>query len=632
MINKLLSRENKDNITLFTLLTFSLAIWLITRPFSGVIHDNVLYALQALHILEPKNYKNDLFFLYGSQDQYTLFSNLYAFTIKWFGLTYGSLALEMIGLILWLIAAFNLTRILPILPAITALVFIITSNNYYGSHNIFGYAEPYLTARLYAELFSLVALSTCLRRQWQWSIFSYFIAFIMHPLIALPTLIIGLSIWLRPKIWLTLILSSGLIGLLLGVLGIKPFTGLVQPMDEVWWKYNFERSPFLFLNTWHWYAFSQIFFTLAVTLVTWLISTNDLVRRLAWSTLASTVLLMTISFIGGTLLHLPFIVSLQLPRILWIAIIINPLLITALLWECHQLTSWHIILATGLGLGLFLSNDVFGLYAVAIVLISLLGHYYAPSYRVSKGVWILLIIIALQIILFSILNLNMDVGNQTYINSQPIWRLYLKNPLIALLLFSVLYTLLQYQKIIATKIAIILTSVLLIWGIINWYDKNSEEFNVNHLNNTTNTFYDSIVRQNAIEPIRQLIPPEATVYWVENPQRAWFWLKRANYVSFNQGAGAIFNRETTMELLQRIKRITNISEIDSNHAWDQHIKAKNKLITLSLLAKLCQDPILDYVIAENYQADVKVIKFKDPLTNQQYGLYSCSPTNRASIQ
>ena len=64
MINKLLSRENKDNITLFTLLTFSLAIWLITRPFSGVIHDNVLYALQALHILEPKNYKNDLFFLF----------------------------------------------------------------------------------------------------------------------------------------------------------------------------------------------------------------------------------------------------------------------------------------------------------------------------------------------------------------------------------------------------------------------------------------------------------------------------------------------------------------------------------------------------------------------------------------
>ena len=167
-------------------------------------------------------------------------------------------------------------------------------------------------------------------------------------------------------------------------------------MDDVWCKYNVERSPFVFLNTWHWYSFSQLFFCLTVTFAAWSISNNNLVRRLAWSTLASTVLLMTISFIGGTLLHLPFIVSLQLSRILWIAIIFNPLLITALLWECHQLTSWHIILATGLGLGLFLSNDVFGLYAVAIVLISLLGYHYAPYYQASKGVWILLIIIALK--------------------------------------------------------------------------------------------------------------------------------------------------------------------------------------------------------------------------------------------
>ena len=632
MINKLFSRENKDNLTLFTLVGFSLAIWLLARPFSGVNYDGILYALQALHILYPDALNHDLFFLYGSQDQYTLFSNFYALVIKNLGLTYASLVLEIIGLLLWFMAIFSLARILPSLAAITAVVLIITLNNYYGSHNVVGYAEPYLTARLYAELFSLVALSTCLRRQWHWSVFSYFIAFIMHPLIALPALIIGLGIWLRPKIWLILILSSGLIGILLGLIGIKPFTGLVQPMDEVWWKYNVERSPFVFLNTWHWYAFSQFFFCLTVTFAAWSISTNNLVRRLAWSTLASIILLITISFIGGTLLHLPFVVSLQLSRILWIAIIFNPLLITALLWECHQLNLWHIILATGLGLGLFLNNEVSGLYAVAIVLISLLGYHYAPYYQPSKGVWILLIIIALQIILFSILNLRMDIGDQTYINSKPSWHLYLKHPLIALTLLATLYILLQHQQVIINKLAIILMIFLLVIGSINWYSPSTDSFHTNRLNNATNAFYDSAARQAAIEPIRQLIPPEATVYWVENPQRAWFWLKRANYTSFDQAAGAIFSRETTIELIRRAKQVTKISEIDAGHSWDFYPKVRDKLLTLQLLQEVCQDPILDYVIAENYQADVKVIKFKDPLTNQQYGLYSCSPTNRASIQ
>ena len=269
---------------------------------------------------------------------------------------------------------------------------------------------------------------------------------------------------------------------------------------------------------------------------------------------------------------------------------------------------------------------------VVIVLINLLGHYYTPSYRVSKVVWILLIIIALQIILFSILNLRMDIGDQTYINSQPSWHLYLKHPLIALTLLAILYILLQHQQVILNKLAIILMVFLLIIGSINWYSPSTDSFHTNRLNNATNTFYDSAARQAAIEPIRQLIPPEATVYWVENPQRAWFWLKRANYISFDQAAGSVFSLETTIEVLRRTKQVAKISEMDASHSWDFYPKVRDKLLTVQLLQEVCQDPILDYVIAENYQTDVKVIKFKDPLTNQQYGLYSCSPINRASIQ
>lgn len=611
-------KGSKQSILLFVTLGLCIALWLISRPFTGIKHDGILYALQALHIIQPEAFSHDIFFLNGSQDKYTLFTNIYAVTISLFGLTYSTLLLDIIGLITWLVAAFILLRILPTIPAIIALLLIVTLDSYYGSYQVFAYAEPFLTGRLYAEAFSLIALSAYLNRRFIGGTFAYAVAFLMHPLMALPALAIGLGIWLRPMAWLALLAVGGAAGIVLGMAGVPPFTGLTQPMDGTWWLYNVGRSPFVFLHTWTWNGFSQILFTGSITTTAWLMLSDTRLRRLAWAVLASVLLLLVISFVGASLLKLPLIISLQLHRVMWIAIVINPLLVTAIAWESRHASTWHMILAIGLGIGLLFDSSIQGGFAVAVALVSIIGYHYAPNYQPARWVWMLAALLPLQAVAFSILNLHMDAGGDAYISARPAWRIYMGHPLIALTLFTGLYWLSRNNSRIAKGIAIMTVAGLLGFAGWSWRDQAAEQFN-----SAAETFYDSSERQAAIEPIREIVPPNATVYWVEDPEKAWFWLHRANYVSFAQSAGSIFNHDTTIELMRRTNHVTSASDLDARNAWDSRPTTKNKQLTTAILQQLCQDTTLDYVIAKNYQADVKLLRFTDPETKQQYGLYTC---------
>jgi hypothetical protein len=50
------------------------AIWLLTHRYHGIHHDALFYAVQALAHAAPARFEHDLFFAFGSQDDYTLFT------------------------------------------------------------------------------------------------------------------------------------------------------------------------------------------------------------------------------------------------------------------------------------------------------------------------------------------------------------------------------------------------------------------------------------------------------------------------------------------------------------------------------------------------------------------------------
>ena len=591
----------------------ALASWLVARPFQGIWHDSKFYALQALHQLNPSAFSRDLFFLYGSQDQYSLFSHLHAAAISMWGLNPGTMVLQGLGLGLWFVAALLLTRILPVKLATVSLLLILSLDGHYGSHGVFAYGESFLTARLYAEALSLAGLAAWLAGRKTLGGVAFAAAFAMHPLIALPALMIGLGMLLQTGVWLGIMGAGSMMALGLGASGVSPFTGLLQPMDALWWESAISRSPFVFLHTWEWGGFSRALFVIVVTGTAWRTLPEGALRRLAWVTLTCVVGAFSIAYLGGALLKLPLVVGLQLTRVVWIGLVVTLLLIPAMVWEsCHG-NIWDRVLAWGLALAVFLDIKLQGSYSLLVLVVIWLVKRQLPDFKPPPWFWLLLGLVPLQIMLWGLLNTSMEADRITLLTEQPTWRIYFSSPVTALAMVVGAYWLLgrdPLSKLLKWTGGAVVAGLLAL-ALMTWYDLQPE------LN------YDSPERLAAIAPVAARVPKLSTVYWVEEPDKAWFWLGRANYLSFSQTAGSVFSRGTAIEALRRAPYVSAASLRDSSQIWDERPQTvPSGFISQSAVRQVCRDPILDYVIGRSHP-EAGMVYFKDPQTGWGYGLYDC---------
>lgn len=591
----------------------ALAFWLIARPFTGIWHDSKFYTLQALQHVNPTTFSRDLFFLYGSQDLYSVFSLFHAAAISMWGLNQGTMSLQGFGLGLWFVAAWALTRILPTKLALISLLLIVSISGRYGSHGLLSYGESFLTGRLYAEAFCLIGLSAWLMGRITWGGLAFVAACLIHPVITLPVLMIGLGLLFRPKIWFGLMVAGALLALGLGGIGVLPFTGLLQPMDSLWFSLASGRSPFVFLHTWEWDGFSRALYVVVVTATAWRTLPEGALKRLAYVTLASVLGAFVISYLGGSILKLPLIAGLQLTRVMWVALIITLILIPPLLKHNSQKKLWDQVLAWGLAVAIFIDIRTQGGYALLIMAIFWLGNRHLPDYKPARWFWILLGLIPLQTILWGLLNMRMDVELAGLMTERNIWRQYFNNSITAMAITASVYWLLTQKTISSSMMWLSRATVvgLLSLGIIFWYDMDP------------GLDYDSVARRAAIAPVAAQVPDNALVYWVEDPDKAWFWLGRANYLSFSQSAGSVFSRGTAIEALRRAAYVRPVSLVDSSQIWDDRsATGAQGFIAKSAVVQVCRDPLLDYVIAKSQPGD-GMMYFTDPHTNYGYGLYNC---------
>src|SRR5258707_971776 len=70
----------------WSLLLVLLALNALARPYAGITYDARLYSVQVLNQIDPTSYGDDLFFRYGSQDQFSIFSRFAASFVGLFGL------------------------------------------------------------------------------------------------------------------------------------------------------------------------------------------------------------------------------------------------------------------------------------------------------------------------------------------------------------------------------------------------------------------------------------------------------------------------------------------------------------------------------------------------------------------
>ena len=148
-------------------LVLSLAVlFLLTHPYTGIRHDAILYTTQALHNSHPGPFARDLFFQFGSQDDWTIYGKLYSSLISTFGIRASNFAGLFAAQVLWWSGMWCLARKLLPAPWHWFCLFLVACMpGEYGSSMGFSYDEIFLTARLPAEGLGLWAVALTLERR-----------------------------------------------------------------------------------------------------------------------------------------------------------------------------------------------------------------------------------------------------------------------------------------------------------------------------------------------------------------------------------------------------------------------------------------------------------------------------------
>lgn len=198
--------------------------------------DALLYGFQALNRAKGNYYHEDLFFAFGSQDRYSLFSFIMAPLVSLLGLE----AAFILCFIVCQVAFFGgmirlVSTLIGVGPATTlaALHIAIFPVPYDGLGN-FVLNDAYLTARIGANALVLFALERSLAGRWWVSACLLVVALLLHPLMAFPGLlvVVGSGLWTLGRAWLFSAALAGVPALLLAIpaIGGRWFTW----MDQEW--------------------------------------------------------------------------------------------------------------------------------------------------------------------------------------------------------------------------------------------------------------------------------------------------------------------------------------------------------------------------------------------------------------
>lgn len=173
------------------------AFFLALVRYKGFDGDAALYLLQVVNHLHPERFLNDVPFMFGNQDSFSIFSPIVACVYRLLGVNAGGQVMTFLMLVAW--GAFAIMLVVKWaerfgLKRWTALLvvvfFSLLLNKCYHSGNLFlPMMEPYLVARVFAGVFVLAGLACMFNKNKFVSLGLFVFATLMHPLMggwALP--------------------------------------------------------------------------------------------------------------------------------------------------------------------------------------------------------------------------------------------------------------------------------------------------------------------------------------------------------------------------------------------------------------------------------------------------------------
>jgi len=527
-----------------------LALWLVCRPYRGVRHDAILYSGQVLARLLPDRVGTDLFFAYGSQDKYSLFSTLVTPLVERFGIGPTELVLLLLCNVLFAAACWSLIR--PWFPRAVcwAAMFLMAGLSHtYGGQGSFSYAEPFLTARSFAEPLALLALAQLLRGRLAVATAAALLASAFHPLIAFPALVIGWGVLIQQRrtwLWAAVLFALPLV---LASARVAPFDGLLQTYDDAWFSLIKGPDQKVFvagagLPDWA----PLVFDVLVLALCLRIDGLPPALRRLILAVLAAVAAFTVLWGLGADLAHNVLLTQLQLWRVYWLLHLMGVVLlpIVAVAWWQRGWVGRWCVAALGLAAVAVLSNWDTGWLCVAWALLALAAEFFkARVSRMTAGAAIAASLLAMLLVSARVMMVTqraVDAFPDRFGHVVPAM-IFFGLPLVVAALA------LAFVRLVGAgrgglAVAAIAAVAGIVFGAGAWDQRSAWQLRLEADPRT------------ATPPFEAAIPSGASVYWDGSLVEPWLLARRANFFSLEQGAGLLFNRPTAIEYGRRERAVS----------------------------------------------------------------------------
>lgn len=604
------------------------ALFLFARGYEGLQHDGILYSGQTLLRTRVPALSGDPFFSSGSQDAFSLYSLLVAPLYDMLGSNATHLALLLLGLGASALAVLALLRSLGLQAlAPWGLLAVGVLSPMYGGMRIFGYTEPYLTARTLAEPLALLSLAACVRGRWAVAAALLGIALALHPLMALPAVVIA---WLfavgQDRRWLWALAAVPAV-LVLGALGVSPLDRLLRRFDPTWWDIISTISRHLFVNEWDFRDWRGVLTDVGLIAAAWaLLPPAQAGRRLLAASLGATGLLLAASAVGSVLLHSVLITQIQPWRVLWLthalAMALSPFVLRQL-WQQQGL--WQLTAAFGalLLLDAQAGSSYGGPLLVGVLLSAgLAWRQVVVSPSLTRG---LLVLCALGLVGYSATHLMLQLDRiswlQPHAGAAARAAKIVTEPLVALGLVALLWIGARHRRAWAHASALGVAALGLVAALLTWDRRDS--------------FGQLVESPPPNPPFSRFIPVHASVYWPDNVGAIWSLLGRTSHYSRLQSAGSLFGRDTALTFAPRRAAYRAIDdareqcEAGSLIGGDPQALVRCATPSPVLLADLCSQPQRpDFLVFESpVQATPLSVLTAGP---RRFSLYACTQFQRAA--
>ncbi len=588
-----------------------------------------MYFGQALAVMHPLVFAKDLFFEYGSQASFTVFPALLAQALG----VANAHQVASVGLLGSLIA----------LVAVTAwagagllgrrwgwllgfAVLLLPAG--YGGKTIFAYGEAFLTARSVAEPLVILGVGLIWRGRSSWALLPLVLAVLMHPLQALP----GLILWWvnrvqaeRRWLWLAAILVPVLV-VAQWVPGLSD--KVFARYDGQWWAWISDWSGHLSMRQW--------------TLVNWcVIATDAYLLHLAWqrhdgkikAAAAAGLVMLAIGLAASLVLadglRLVLPTSLQLWRTHWLAhwmvVMLVPLLLHGLVaqhkWQDVRVVLFVAIVAFGMPVGKF----VVALSALFTLPLALMWPRIEP--RVSAPIKNGLVVALIFAVIASYVRFAMDVLRQPEGQELELFgtaELLLLHPVAAVSIAWLAWRVWSIGPQIARWGLTAVALLAAVYGVSQWDVRTT----ANQMLEASGPNGEQVAPQ-----FLALLPPDAQIYWEGSVMLPWLGMRRASYLNGSQLAGALFNRGTAQEGKRREKMLIGIELANAVCGLQNMLNGDELQCTprLATLAGACVESggLLTHFVLQNRLLEAVVATWHVPKRLAQdkdttYYLYRCT--------